>query len=172
MIPAHSEAGAFWAIRYIEAGKKFKFSQIADDWGKDFFELGNDTGYVKNGSDCVVEEDGLYMIEVGYASNTITVSKAEVYGIGDVFGSWDAGKYPFTASEKLFTATATNAGNLRMYVRSAFVEDEGSNWWHRELNIYDGKIVYRADGGDQEAVPVTAGQSVTLDFNAGTGTIK
>lgn len=171
MTPAHSEPGAFWAIRYIEAGKGFKFTQVSTGWGKDFYSLGNDTGFTTADGNCFVAETGLYMIEVGYASNTITVSKAEVYGMGDVFGSWDEGKYPFTASDNLFTVTATNAGNLRMYVKSTF-EAASGNWWHREFNIYDGKIVYRADGGDQEAVPVTAGQSVTLDFNAGTGTIK
>lgn len=36
----------------------------------------------------------------------------------------------------------------------------------------DGKIVYRATGGDQAAVPAGAGQTVELDFNAGTGSIK
>ena len=171
MIPAHSEPGAFWAIRYIEAGKGFKFTQVSTGWGKDFYSLGNDTGFTTADGNCFVAETGLYMIEVGYASNTITISKAEVFGMGDVFGGWDEGQYPFTVNENLFTATATNAGDLRIYVKSTFAAAAG-NWWHREFNIYDGKIVYRADGGDQAAVPVTAGQSITLDFNAGTGTIK
>ena len=70
------------------------------------------------------------------------------------------------------TATATNAANLRMYAVSTFAAATG-NWWHREFNIYDGKIVYRGTAGsDPDAVPVTAGQTITLDFNAGTGTIK
>jgi hypothetical protein len=46
------------------------------------------------------------------------------------------------------------------------------DWWSREFNIYDGKIEYRGTGGDQTAVPVTANQTVTLDFNAGTGSIQ
>lgn len=173
MIPAHSEPGAFWAIRYIEADKKFKFSQIATGWGKDFTGLGTDTGYtVTEDKNCFVAESGLYMIEVDYSKNVVTVSKAVVCGMGDVFGSWDEGKYPFTVSGQTMTATATNAANLRMYAVSTFAAATG-NWWHREFNIYDGKIVYRGTAGsDQDAVPVTAGQTITLDFNAGTGTIK
>lgn len=175
MIPAHSEPGCFWAIRYIEAEKGFKFSQIATGWGKDFTGLGTDTGYtVTEGENknCVVAESGLYMIEVDYSKNVVTVSKAVVCGMGDVFGSWDEGKYPFTVSGQTMTATATNAANLRMYAVSTFAAATG-NWWHREFNIYDGKIVYRGTAGsDPDAVPVTAGQTITLDFNAGTGTIK
>jgi hypothetical protein len=41
-----------------------------------------------------------------------------------------------------------------------------------EYNVFDGAIVYRAAGGDQAAVAATAGQKVTLDFNAGTGSIN
>ena len=171
MIPAHSEPGCFWAIRHIEAEKGFKFSQIATDWGKDFTGLGTDTGYTVKESNCFVAETGLYMIEVDYSKNVVTVSKAVVCGMGDVFGSWDEGKYPFTVSGQTMTATATNAANLRMYAVSTFAAATG-NWWHREFNIYEGKISYRGTGGEQAAVPVTAGQTITLDFNAGTGTIK
>lgn len=171
MIPAHSEPGCFWAIRYIEAEKGFKFSQIATDWGKDFTGLGTDTGYTVKENNCFVAETGLYMIEVDYSKNVVTVSKAVVCGMGDVFGSWDEGKYPFTVSGQTMTATATAANNLRMYAVSTFAAATG-NWWHREFNIYDGKISYRGTGGELAAVPVTAGQTITLDFNAGTGTIK
>ena len=171
MIPAHSEPGCFWAIRYIEAEKGFKFSQIATDWGKDFTGLGTDTGYTVKENNCFVAETGLYMIEVDYSKNVVTVSKAVVCGMGDVFGSWDEGKYPFTVSGQTMTATATAANNLRMYAVSTFAAATG-NWWHREFNIYDGKISYRGTGAELAAVPVTAGQTITLDFNAGTGTIK
>lgn len=171
MIPAHSEPGCFWAIRHIEAEKGFKFSQIATDWGKDFTGLGTDTGYTVKESNCFVAETGLYMIEVDYSKNVVTVSKAVVCGMGDVFGSWDEGKYPFTVSGQTMTATAAAANNLRMYAVSTFAAATG-NWWHREFNIYDGKISYRGTGGELAAVPVTAGQTITLDFNAGTGTIK
>ena len=47
-----------------------------------------------------------------------------------------------------------------------------ADWWQMEFNVFDGKIVYRADGDDQAAVAVTAGQKVTLNFNAETGSIQ
>ncbi len=171
MIPAHSEPGAFWAIRYIEAGKTFKFSEINTGWGKDFYQLTTNTGYEVVGSDCKVSETGLYMIEVDFKGSSITLSKAEVYGIGDAFGSWDEGKYPFTVKGKLLETSAAASGDLRMYVKSTLPAATG-NWWHREFNIYDGKIEYRAAGGDQAAVTVSTGQMITLDFNAGTGSIE
>ena len=55
---------------------------------------------------------------------------------------------------------------------AAYSGAEAGNWWQMEFNIYDGKIVYRAGGGDQEAVAVTAGQTVTLDFNKEAGSIQ
>ena len=172
MVPAHSEPGSFWAIRYIaDATKGFKFSQISTGWGKDFTGLGTDTGYTVADGNCFVAEAGFYMIEVDYKNNVVTVSPAEVYGIGDAFGGWTEGVYPFEAAEGTLTASVTAAGNLRMYAKSTFAAAAG-NWWHREFNIFEGKIVYRAEGGDQEAVAVTAGQTVTLDFNAGTGSIQ
>lgn len=91
-----------------------------------------------------------------------------VYGMGDAFGGWNAATYPFTANGTVMTITTTAAGNLRMYAGSSI---STTDWWTREFNIFDGVISYRGNGGDQSAVPVTAGQVVTLDFNAGTGTI-
>ena len=170
-IAAHSENGVFWAIRYIEAGKGFKFSQINTGWGKDFTGLGTDAGYTVTDNNCFVAESGLYMIEIDYSKNSVNLSKAEVYGMGDAFGNWDEGKNAFTVEGQTFVATAAAAGDLRMYAKSAIMLDTNT-WWHREFNIYDGKIVYRAAGADQTAVPVTANQKVTLDFNAGTGSIK
>ena len=54
-----------------------------------------------------------------------------------------------------------------------YVDVEGAgNWWNSEFNIYDGKIVYRGAGNDQEAVAVGAGQTVTLDFFNEAGSIN
>ena len=46
------------------------------------------------------------------------------------------------------------------------------DWWHAEFIPKDGKIVYREAGGDPEAIAIAAGQTLTYDFNAGTGVIK
>jgi hypothetical protein len=77
----------------------------------------------------------------------------------------------FKAEGKTLKATLAAAGELRMYVASAI---STSDWWTREFIILDGKIDYRGDDegqGDQARVSVLAGQTVTLDFNAGTGSI-
>ena len=94
--------------------------------------------------------------------------------MGDCFGGWDAGK-----EENKFVAEGTTLvspalakeGNVRMYTAAPSVI-KGVDWWQMEYNVFDGKIVYRAGGDDQDAVAATAGQKVTLDFNAGTGSIK
>ncbi len=173
MIPAHSEPGAFWSIRYIEAGKGFKFSEISTGWGKDFTGKGNDSGYTVDSGNCFVAESGLYMIEVDYKNNVVTVNKAQVFGMGDAFGGWNAGTAAGVVTAEKVALTATAAGNLRSYANSFLPNaDNSGNWWHREFIVKDGKIVYRAAGNDPEAIALTAGQTVTYDFNAGTGSIK
>ncbi len=171
MIPAHSEPSVFWAIRYIEAGKGFKFSEIGTGWGKDFTGKGHDSGYTTADGNCFVAENGLYMIEVDYKNSIVTINKAEVFGMGDAFGGWNEGSAAGVVDGNKVTVTATAAGNLRSYTKS-FLEGTAGNWWHREFIVKDGKIVYRAGGNDPEAVALTAGQTVTYDFNAGTGSIK
>lgn len=69
------------------------------------------------------------------------------------------------------TIKATADGNMRSYVASSIL-DKQDNWWHAEFIINNGKIEYRVAGNDPAAIPVKAGQTITLDFNAGTGTIK
>lgn len=166
MTPVHSHEGMFWAVRYMTTTTEFKFCAVRE-WNGDFTGLGTNEGFTTPGNN-MVAADGLYTIIVDLLGDKVTVMPAEIYGIGDCFGSWDEGKYPFTNGT---TATATLAadGNLRMYAK---IPGNDGNWWQSEFNIYDGAIVYRATGGDQAAVTAGAGQTVELDFNAGTGSIK
>jgi len=128
-----------------------------------------------NGGNMSVAEGGMYMVVVNLRDDMtkVSVTPAAVYGIGDAFGSWDAG-----VAENLFTidneaktlvspAVAADA-NVRMYASHAWIPD----WWNAEFNVFDGAIVYRNDGGDQDPVSVTAGQVVTLHFDDNTGTIE
>lgn len=163
MTPVHSHTGAFWAVRKMTTATEFKFC-AKKEWNGDFCGLTTNTGFVTPNNN-QVEADGLYMIYVDLAADAVTVAPAEIYGMGDAFGGWDAAKYPFTD----LSITTTAAGNLRMYAAAPV---EGVDWWQMEFNLYDGKIVYRGAGDDQAAVPVNAGQKVTLDFNAGTGSIQ
>lgn len=169
--PVNGVGGAFWCINYFTTAG-FKFSPVKD-WGKDFNGLETNTGYAIVDGNCVVPTEGLYMVYIDFANNKMAIEPAAVYGIGDVFGSWDqaveANKFSVSADGKKLTYTVANAGNLRMYAGSSIAT---TDWWTREFNVIDGKIEYRGNGGDQAAVPVTAGKVVTLDFNAGTGTIE
>ncbi len=171
MNPVNGVGGAFWCINYFTTAG-FKFSP-EKAWGKDFSGMTTNTGYEVVGGNCVVPAEGLYMIYIDYVNSKIAIEPASVYGIGDAFGGWDqavaANKFALSADGKKLTATVSAAGNLRMYAESSI---KTTDWWTREFNIFSGKIEYRGNGGDQAAVPVTAGQVVTLDFKAGTGTIE
>lgn len=56
---------------------------------------------------------------------------------------------------------------VRMYVKIP-----GHDWWHSEFVTLDGKIKYRATGGDQDRATGNVGQQVHLNFAKGTGEIK
>ena len=168
MTPVHSHEGCFWAVRYMTTSTEFKFCAIRE-WNGDFTGLDNNSGFETPGNNKVTA-DGLYMIYVDLLGKSVAVEPAKIYGIGDAFGGWDEATHAFTNGQTA-TITTTAAGNLRMYA----AEPAGvtaADWWQMEFNIYDGKIEYRAGGNDQAAVAVTAGQTVTLDFNAGTGSIQ
>ena len=172
MTPVHSHEGAFWTTRYFTAGSGFKFC-AKRAWDGDFFTLGDDYGFYTDGGNCYVEADGFYTVYVDLVNNIIAVEPAAVYGIGDCFGGWDidveANK--FVADGRTLVSPLTVAESyLRMYVDAPSIID-GIEWWQMEFNIYDGAIVYRGDGGDQDFVQVAEGQQVTLDFNAGKGYI-
>ena len=172
MNAVHSHPGAFWAVRYMTTDTQFKFCAVKD-WNGDFCKLGTNTGFVTPDNN-QVEAEGLYMIYVDLTNDFIVVEPAKIYGMGPVFTAsgegWAADVAPFTVADKKATITTDNAGNVRMYADAPAGSD--ADWWQMEFNVFDGKIVYRADGGDQDAVAVTAGQVVTLDFNTETGSIQ
>lgn len=160
--------GQFWAIRYLTTDTQFKFCALKE-WNGDFTGKGEDSGYIVADGNCKVETDGLYMIFVD-VENGVTIEPAQVFGMGECFGNWDADTHPFKVEGRIASATIEKDGALRMYAYSS--KHASADWWQMEFNIYDGVIEYRADGGDQAAVNATAGQTVTLDFTAGTGSIK
>ena len=170
MNAVHSHPGAFWAIRYMTTETQFKFCAVKE-WNGDFKSLGTNTGFITP-DNCQVEAEGLYMIYVDLTNDFIVVEPAKVYGMGDVYGGWDKGVEAnlFVLEGQTLTSTTPNAGNIRMYAAAPAGSD--ADWWQMEFNVFDGKIVYRADGDEQATVAVTAGQKVTLNFNAETGSIQ
>ena len=160
--------GQFYTVRYFSAGKGFKFcAQRA--WSGDFWGLTTNDGFTEAGGNCTVAEDGFYLVHIDLKNEKVHVEPARVFGIGEAFGGWneEMEAAQFVADGKTLKATVQAGANLRMYVASAIAT---SGWWTREFNIFDGQIVPRLME-ELGAVPVQAGQVVTLDFNAGTGSI-
>ena len=171
MTPINGNAGKFWAVRYFaNSADGFKWCNVKD-WKGDFFSLGKDVGFTTHDGNAFVAAAGFYIVVVDYTVNTITIEPAQVYGMGDCFGGWNTGKYPFVANGNVMKLTTSNAGELRIYANSS-AAGVGGDWWRMEFVILNGKIAYRGNGGDQERVPVATGKVVTLNFNAGTGTIE
>ncbi len=170
--PVNGVDGSFWAIRYFNKASGFKWAP-GKEWKDDFTGLTTNTGYTIADGNAFVPADGIYMVYVDMKNAKVAIDPVAVYGMGDAFGGWTAdvatNKFAPTADGKKLTYTVTNAGNLRMYAGSSIAT---TDWWTREFNVIDGKIEYRGNGGDQVAVPITAGKVVTLDFNAGTGSIQ
>jgi len=168
MIPVNGLDGTFWCIRYLQAGKGFKWAP-QKAWDGAISELSNKSGYDFDGDgNAVIANDGLYMIYVDYLGSRIIIEEAKVYGMGDCFGGWDAEKHLFTNNGRLTSITTSNTGELRMYAGTP-TGVSGPDWWTREFIILNGVINYRGNGGDQDRVTVPAGRTVTLDFNASTG---
>ncbi|MDO4826779.1 MAG: SusE domain-containing protein [Bacteroidia bacterium] len=170
LTPVHSGEGQFWTVRYIKAGVGFKFCSKRE-WNGDFWGLETNDGFTEQGGNCVVDKDGLYLIHIDLKNGKVHVEPARIYGIGDCFGGWNEGMENalFTNDGQTTSAKLAADGQVRMYVASDIAT---TDWWTREFIILDGKIVYRGTGDDQERVACKAGQTVTLDFNAGTGSIN
>lgn len=175
MTPFHSQPGMFWGIRYIEAGKGFKFSPDAGWEGKDFCQLDINEGFTVNGGNCYVSESGIYCIGIDTDGGRLIVEPAKVYGIGTAWGGdWTAANEAtlFTAEGTKLVGAATSDGKVRTFVHSKILPSVSDNWWHAEFIPKDGKIEYRGTGGDPADIAITAGQKIVYDFNAGTGIIE
>ena len=175
LVPVHNSGdkapGQFWTVRYLSAGKGFKFCPAKAWNGQEFSGLETNEGYTIAEGNCTVEQDGIYMIHIDLKNNILHVEPARIYGIGSCFGGWDEGMENalFTADGRTLKCTLVADGELRMYAASGRAT---SDWWTREFIFLDGKIEYRGTGDDQQRVNAGAGQSVVLDFNAGTATLQ
>lgn len=169
LVPVNGVEGAFWCVKYLTAGNGVKWSPDKT-WDNSFGKQDTSDGFTNDGDgNAVVASDGLYMVYIDVAAKKLTMEAARVYGMGDCFGGWNAGQYPFTNNGRTTSITTVATGDLRIYVESKIAT---TDWWTREFIVRGGKIEYRGTGGDQEPrVNVGAGKTVTLDFNAGTGTI-
>lgn len=179
----NSQEGQFWAVRYIKTTSEFKFC-AEKAWNGDFStpKVGEQsvTGAVyadpaNNQSNLKVEKDGLYTINVDIVNGKVVVEPAVIVGMDAPFGnpSWSmdeaAAVYSIDANG-IASYVVKADGNMRTFVKSSMIT--GGDWWHAEFVIKDGKIVYRGNGGDPEAIALKAGQTVSFDFNNEAGSIK
>lgn len=186
MVPVNGHEGMFWGIYYMEAGQGFKFNYAkawdGNDFGADNEDLRGYGVVPVGGANVKVEKAGYYQILVtctlsadgSTIEKKIELMEPAVYLIGNTIGNWDKAKPEnrFILQGDLFVSPSTVAADeLRMYVQ---LPDsiEGWDWWQSEFMIFDGKIFYRGNGGDQERVVVSAGQVVKLNFKDNTGTIE
>ena len=182
MVPVWGAPGYFWCTRWFDASMGFKFcAQKA--WSGDFTGAGT-VGYTVNDGNCWVAESGLYTVLVNGNDNSVEITPAEIYGLGDaVFtGGWDYDTaQKFTVEGDKVVITTTGAGELRIASKvmpSAAIDGVTTgngwiDWWKTEFIFFgDGKLVYRGAGADQERYNIEAGKTITIDFNAGTATVS
>jgi hypothetical protein len=178
--------GKFWSIRYLPADAEIKFCPVkewAGDFGYGAANLSQASidlaGLTDNGGNIKIGNAGWYLIAVTTSpsdgSYTVEFLEPEIWLVGDIAsGGWSPGSNPVDK----FTVPADATGE---FVSPAFINDgklrmsvviPGAEWWQTEFNIIGDKIVYRENGGDQDAPQVTAGQRAYLKFSDGTGRIQ
>lgn len=192
MVQVYGTDNTFWRLVYIDdSGIKFN---SAAEWN------GSEVGYagITVSGDCkddIIDKDGnIASSKPGWYLVIVTTSvvnreihydvqfnKPTIWLIGPAAGSDD---FAEEAEGWSFTVPTTKDGEfvspafvgsvpagtdkgVRMYVKIP-----GHDWWHSEFVTLDGKIKYRATGGDQDRATGNVGQQVHLNFAKGTGEIK
>ncbi|MCF8363993.1 MAG: SusF/SusE family outer membrane protein [Prolixibacteraceae bacterium] len=176
--------GIFWKVLHIAGGDPFKIS--AEKWLEPNLGFDQVSEFDAEGVEVTADNDGnmlvaesnMYMVVVDLRNDAtkVSVTPAEVYGIGDAFLGKDnyneddaSALFSIDLENKALVSPALTAdGNIRMYANHAWIKD----WWNAEFNVFDGVIEYRNDGGDQDPVAGTSGQVITLYFDNNTGTIE
>ncbi len=181
-IPVNGSDGAFWGMYYFNAGDEIKFAPQAA-WGGDFgfsdaisqssierAELSDAGGNIKVG------KAGWYLVYVSVINgeNVVEFEEPAVYLIGETIGGWNTNmenakfEVPADGEGEFISPAFIKADEIRAYVSLPQVSD----WWRAEFMVFDGKIEYRGNDGDQERVKGEAGQKLYLNFGKGTGSIK
>lgn len=192
MVQVYGTEDTFWRLVYIDdSGIKFN---TAAEWNN------SEVGYagITVSGDCkddIIDKDGniasknpgwyLVIVTTSVVNREIhydvQFNKPTIWLIGPAAGSDD---FAEEAEGWSFTVPTTKDGEfvspafvgsvpagtdkgVRMYVKIP-----GHDWWHSEFVTLDGKIKYRATGGDQDRATGNVGQQVHLNFAKGTGEIK
>lgn len=192
MVQVYGTEDTFWHLVYIDdSGIKLN---SAAEWNN------SEVGYagitvsgdckddiIDNGGNIASKNPGWYLVVVTTSvvnraiHYDVQFNKPNIWLIGPAAGSDD---FAEEAEGWSFTVPTTKDGEfvspafvgsvpagtdkgVRMYVKIP-----GHDWWHSEFVPLNGKIEYRATGGDQDRVTGNVGQQVHLNFSKGTGEIK
>ena len=201
MIPVNGSPNIFWHLVYLDgegnsAGVKFNsdkawndkeagFEKItinpASDNAADIINAKGNIGSSKPGWYLMIVECTVVGRDIKY---NVSFNKPNVYlqGVCTAAGGWDL------IPDNLFSVPATADGE---FVSPAIgnavsggpsgsdpgvricVKIPNADWWKSEFIVYDKKIAYRGNGGDQTPrVAGAVGQKVYLNFTKETGEIK
>lgn len=192
MVQVYGTDNTFWRLVYIdESGIKLNSAQkfngdekgyagitVSGDCAGDIIDKDGNIASSKPGWYLVIVTTSVVNREIHY---DVQFNKPTIWLIGPAAGSDD---FAEEAEGWSFTVPTTKDGEfvspafvgsvpagtdkgVRMYVKIP-----GHDWWHSEFVTLDGKIQYRATGGDQTRVTGNVGQQVHLNFSKGTGEIK
>lgn len=191
MVPCHSGTNVFWHMVWIdESGIKFNANKSWDGGEVGYSQLHSIEGdlagdIVEGGGNIASSNPGWYLmiITTSVSGRDIVYdaqfNKPEVWLMGTVTptGGWDEFMdgclfdIPTTSDGQFVSPAFSNNAAEDSGVR-AYVKVPGFDWWKTEFMVFDGKIVYRGAGDDQERVAGAAGQKLYLNFGNETGEIK
>ena len=192
MVQVYGTDNVFWHLAYIDdSGIKLNSAQkfngdergyagitISGDCADDIIDKDGNIASKNPGWYLVIVTTSVVNREIHY---DVQFNKPNIWLIGPAAGSDD---FAEEAEGWSFTVPTTKDGEfvspafvgsvpagtdkgVRMYVKIP-----GHDWWHSEFVPLDGKIKYRATGGDQDRATGSVGQQVHLNIAEGTGEIK
>ena len=189
MVPVNGAACTMWRMVYFPEGSGFKFNHKTAWNGSEVGFAGatiNDNanaGVSDAGGNIGVANGGWYIVVVKVEIDgnsykyTVDLNEPTVYLFGPTAGdAWEPKeenkfKVPATADEPFESIPFVKDVNGDPGVRACVVIP-GFDWWKSEFMVFDGKLVYRGNGGDQERVSGKAGQKLYINFTNDTGEIK
>lgn len=194
MIPVNGTDNVFWHMVYID-GAGIKFNTVKDWNGTEVGYAGIKIDATGELSSEIIDANGniassnpgwylmITTMEVKGRDvvHTVTFNRPNVYLMGPASpqSKWDE-----LMADAVFTIPTTATGDFVSPAFSttipvgdasglrAYVKVPGFDWWKSEFMLFNGKIVYRGNGGDQDRVAATAGQRLHLNFNTETGKIE
>ena len=191
MVPVNGAACTFWRLAYVPENSGMKINQktawngsevgfggitVNDNFNAGIADAGGNIGIAKAGW-------YIFVVKVEVDGNsykyTLDVNEPAVYLFGPANGNiWEP------KDEWKFSVPTSAADD---FISPAFIESvpassnegiracviiPGFDWWKSEFMVFDGKLEYRGNGGDQARVGGDAGQQLYINFTNGTGEIK